>query len=106
MNSCIWCKKEVTANSLEHIIPEALGCPDTFVLNNYEICNECNNRFGNIDHALINAFDFFAFMSGIPRKKGKSPVISNKGNFYAHYVDGKPELHINMNKNRNYVRTI
>lgn len=98
MNLCIWCKKEVTKNSYEHIIPEALGCPDTFVLNNYEICNTCNNRFGNIDHALINAFDFFAFMSGVPRKKGKSPVISNKGNFYAHYVEGKPVIHINMNK--------
>lgn len=98
MNDCIWCKKEVTLNSLEHIIPEALGCPDGFVLNNYEICNTCNNRFGNIDHALINAFDFFAFISGVPRKNGKSPIISNKGNFYAHYVNGKPVFHINMNK--------
>jgi len=98
MSLCIWCKKEVTKNTLEHIIPEALGCPEDFVLKNGEMCNSCNGNLGNIDHALVNAFDIFAFLSGVPRKKGRKPKVDNKGNFYAHHTENGAEIHSNMNK--------
>lgn len=98
MSLCIWCKNTVTENTLEHIIPEALGCPECFILNNGEICNPCNNRFGHIDHALISAFDFQALLAGVSRKNGKKAVISNKGNFYAQQTDDGPIIHVNMNK--------
>jgi hypothetical protein len=33
MKPCIWCKKQSTSKqSIEHIIPESLGCPEAFVL--------------------------------------------------------------------------
>jgi len=42
--TCIWCKSEHTDRSVEHIVPESLGCPRELVLRNGEVCDVCNSR--------------------------------------------------------------
>lgn len=98
MSKCIWCSNESTGYHVEHIVPEPLGCPDNFVLTNEEVCIKCNNGLGHIDQAVIDDFDFSAFMAGIPRKGGKPPIISSRGNVKGTVSDSGPEISFNMEK--------
>lgn len=95
---CIWCKNEGGARSIEHIIPEALGCPDNFLLSNGEVCRKCNNDLAKLDKAIIDDFDFVAFMSGVPRKRGRPPVINSRGNVIGLIGPEGPKLHFNMDR--------
>jgi hypothetical protein len=72
MAVCIYCKKDSSnAQSLEHIIPETLGCRKT--LPKGYVCDSCNNYFSEIDkNILLNRY--IALHVGteqIPGKKGK-----------------------------------
>lgn len=96
MSTCIWCLNESIGNHVEHIVPEALRCPDDFFLTNKEICEGCNNGLGHIDQAVIDDFDFSAFMAGIPRKRGKPPIISSRGNVRGTVGKNGPEISFNM----------
>lgn len=93
---CIWCKNTVVEKVVEHIIPEPLGCPEDFLLQNKEICGRCNNNLGHLDQALIDEFDIFAFKNGIPRKKGKKPIINNRGNMVGKYIYDEKVIFLNM----------
>jgi HNH endonuclease len=94
---CIWCKAVNPPTSLEHIIPEALGCPKGFVLPGGIVCRDCNNGLAHLDQAVIDEFDFLTFMSGVPRKKGRSPEIRNRGNVIATKGAAGTEISFNMN---------
>ncbi len=96
MTSCIWCLQPSKAKAREHIIPEALGCPDGFWLENGEVCKSCNNKLAHLDQAVIDEFDTLLFLNGIPRKKNKPPVVSNRGNVTAYYNNNEPIYFINM----------
>jgi len=95
---CIWCKREGIPKSLEHIIPESLGCPEGFVFSNGEVCQKCNNNLGNVDQALLHEFEPMAFQAGIRRKKGKPPKVDSFPGFRAEVVDGEPTYYLNMEK--------
>ena len=73
---CIWCKKDFAKLSLEHAIPESLGCPAELELNDVA-CTKCNNGFGALDHALLKQFEIITVMHGVPRKKGRPPTIDS-----------------------------
>ncbi|MBX3628744.1 MAG: hypothetical protein KF908_02305 [Nitrosomonas sp.] len=77
---CIWCLQHANGKDEEHIIPEALGCPPGFVLPGTVVCRKCNNGLANLDSAVIDEFDFRAFMAGVPKKKGRPPAIRSRGN--------------------------
>lgn len=62
------------ARSLEHILPESLGCPKDFVLKN-GVCLRCNNKNSKLDRALLKPFELITVMKGIPRKRGRAPTI-------------------------------
>lgn len=96
MNTCIWCLNESIGNHVEHIVPEALGCPKNFFLTNKEICEGCNNGLGHIDQAVIDDFDLCAFMAGIPRKRGRPPIISSRGNVRGTVGNNGPVISFNM----------
>lgn len=96
MTSCIWCLKPSKGKAREHIIPEALGCPDGFWLKNGEVCESCNNKLAHLDQAVIDEFDILLFLNGIPRKKNKTAVVSNRGNFKADFNKNGPTIFINM----------
>jgi len=98
MPSCIWCLTENATPSLEHIIPEALGCPEGFVLTDGVVCKSCNNGLAHLDQAVIADFDMAAFFANVPRKGGRSPVIRGRGNLVATRGDNGPELSVNMEK--------
>lgn len=98
MALCIWCKKESAFNSIEHIIPEALWCPDGFYLKDGAVCRQCNNGLAHLDQAVADEFDILAFWSGVPRKKNKSPVVNNRGNLLGQYVKGNKTIFINMDR--------
>jgi hypothetical protein len=93
---CIYCKKEHTGKIPEHIIPESLGCPTNAILHNGEVCTICNLALGHkVDVHLKDAFDFLIFLHGIPRKKGKLPIIASRGNCRAEYINGGPYYFFN-----------
>lgn len=96
MDICIWCKQSNRAKSIEHIIPEAMGCPENFVLKNGEVCQSCNNKLGILDQSVINAFDLTIFMADIPRKRGKKPTVNSRGNMIAQWINGEQYISINM----------
>jgi hypothetical protein len=96
MNICIWCKKESEEYSKEHIIPEALGCPEGFELTAGEVCRRCNNGLAHLDQAIIDDFDILSFMWDIPRKKSKFPIIANRGNMIGRCTLTDKQILINM----------
>jgi HNH endonuclease len=96
MPRCIWCKKPNAGNHIEHIIPEAIGCPDDFVLKGGAVCGTCNNNLGHLDQAVVDEFDIPTFMAGVPRKGGRPPKISSRGNVFGTWDQSGPVIHINM----------
>ncbi len=99
MGICIWCKNEVKKFSVEHIIPEPIGCPKDFHLEKGDICNPCNNKLSKLDQAVIDEFDIASFMAGIPRKRNKTPLINNRGNLVGKYTEEGKAVFVNMERN-------
>ena len=81
--SCIWCLRESADTDVEHIFPEALGCPTHLTLPGSIVCKRCNNGLAHLDQVVVDDFDFLLFMNGIIRKRGRAPEISNRGNVFA-----------------------
>lgn len=54
LSTCIWCRQSVKDRIPEHIIPEAIGCPDGMVLDRGEVCGECNHRLAKLDRVLAD----------------------------------------------------
>lgn len=73
---CIWCLNEFERLSIEHGIPESLGCPEDFVLRNVT-CVTCNNTLGTVDQALLKQFEVATVVYGVRRKGGRRPTIDN-----------------------------
>ena len=72
MPTCIICRKEKEAFSVEHIIPDAIG--GCYLINN--VCKECNSILGtNVDIKLVNHIftKHIRFFDGITGKTGKKP---------------------------------
>lgn len=93
---CIWCLEHADGGHEEHIIPEAIGCPPGFVLPGTVVCRKCNNGLSDLDQAVIDEFDFSTFMAGVPRKKGRPPVIRSRGNVLATVEPSGPTYTFNM----------
>lgn len=98
MIRCIWCKQANESKSIEHIIPEALGCPTELVLSNGAVCTECNNGLAHLDQTVSDDFDVIAYMAGVTRKKGRLAEVRNRGNLLATNRDGKKDMSINMER--------
>lgn len=98
MPVCIWCKGVNASTAVEHIIPEALGCPEGFVLSDGTVCQSCNNGLAHLDQAVIEDFDILAFMNGVPRKKGRPPEIRSRGNMIGTRGPDGNEFSINMER--------
>lgn len=95
-DTCIWCLKNADGKDEEHIIPEALGCPQGFVLPGTVVCRKCNNGLADLDSAVIDEFDFLMFMAGVPRKKGRPPAIRSRGNVIGTIDNAGPAISFNM----------
>ncbi len=93
---CIWCLGPTAGGHEEHIFPEAIGCPPGFVLPSTTVCRKCNNGLGHLDKAVADEFDFLAFMASVPRKGGKPPIISSRGNVLASIESTGPTYSFNM----------
>lgn len=94
--TCIWCGG-APADSLEHIAPEALGCPPNFVLPR-GVCTKCNQRNGRLDRALLTPFEIVTVLKGIPRKKGKRPTVDGFSSLSSSYNEDGPIFYINREK--------
>lgn len=93
---CIWCKRSDRKRSIEHIIPESLGCPPELILKRGEVCQKCNNRLAHLDKAIVDDFDFLIYMNSIPRKRGRPPEIRSRGNVIGTHDKSGPALFFNM----------
>lgn len=97
LRQCIWCRRLTTDREPpEHIVPEAIGCPEDFVLRNGEVCASCNHGLGHLDQALVQDLEVYAAMAGVPSRKGRSSRISGYGNVVADQVGGKLTYFFNM----------
>jgi hypothetical protein len=96
MLRCIWCTKLNATAAVEHIIPEALGCPEGFVLKDGAVCESCNNNLGHLDQAVLDELDMFVFMAGVRGKRGRRPKINSRGNMLGAWEDSRPVFHINL----------
>lgn len=97
--TCIWCKTSTGEPSVEHIIPEGLGCPEGFVLSGGVVCRACNNGLAHLDRVLIDDFDFFLVQAGMKTKKGKARTINSRGHVWAgRKSDEGFSLHVNMGR--------
>lgn len=94
--TCIWCGTS-PAISLEHIAPDALGCPTEFVLE-HGVCAKCNRKNGRLDRALLTPFELITVIKGIPRKKRKKPTVDGYGSLASGYDANGPVLYINREK--------
>lgn len=93
---CIWCAKKPGV-SLEHIAPDALGCPQDFVLVQ-GVCADCNQRNGRLDRALLVPFEIITVVKGIPRKRGKKPTVDGFSSIASGYDENGPAFYINREK--------
>jgi hypothetical protein len=91
---CIWCGKAIHEPSLEHILPESMGCPPEFVLDG-DVCVKCNNDLARLDRALLRPFELIAFLGNVPRKRGKRPSLDSLGAMRGRYTAAGPEIAIN-----------
>lgn len=98
MAQCIWCLNNDAPAAVEHIIPEALGCPDGFILSKGEVCRACNNGLAHLDQAVIDDFDLLTYINNVPRKKGRPPEIRNRGNMVGTKGSTGKIVSINMNR--------
>lgn len=78
--TCIFCHTEINKQSIEHIVPEALG--NKFYLLFNEICSNCNNNFSSFEKSAVTSGMLLIERanSGIKTKKGKNAkgVVDNK----------------------------
>ncbi len=93
METCIWCGSS-PASSLEHILPDALGCPPNFVLAT-GVCEPCNHKNGQLDRALLTPFEIVTVIKGIPRKKGRRPTIDGFSSLASSHDENGPVLYVN-----------
>lgn len=91
--TCIWCGGSPAA-SLEHIAPDALGCPEDFVLTK-GVCSRCNHRNGRLDRALLTPFEIMTVPKGVPRKRGKKPTIDGSASIFSDYDENGPVIYMN-----------
>jgi len=90
---CLWCGS-TPAVSLEHILPDALGCPPDFVLNE-GVCKKCNFANGKLDRAVLKPFELITVVKGSPRKKGKRPTVDGFSTVSSGYDENGPTIFIN-----------
>lgn len=94
---CIWCGAATTGHEPpEHIVPEAIGCPEDFVLRNGEVCASCNHGLAHVDQALVHDLEVYALMAGVPRKRGRGAKVSSYGNLHAEVKKGHADFFFNM----------
>lgn len=60
---CIYCKKEITEPSEEHLFPKAFGCSKSYKLDC--VCKNCNNKLGN---ELVNYMSYDS-IEGVMKKR-------------------------------------
>jgi hypothetical protein len=95
MATCIFCRGRSDNAPPEHIIPEALGCPETAVLSHDEVCGRCNNGLAYLDQALLNSLDIPRLLVGQKGKRGRGPFVDGRRNISATVKDGELSLFIN-----------
>jgi hypothetical protein len=76
---CIFCKQDSSnSKSVEHIIPESLGCKE-HILGKGIVCDKCNNYFAReVEKPFLedNTIKLLRFDEGLESKKGKVPPVS------------------------------
>lgn len=94
VSPCIWCGSTIFEPSIEHVLPDSLGCPPDFVLRDC-VCRPCNNGLAVIDQALLKQFEIMTFIKGVRRKKGRAPTVEAWPSVRGRHKNGRPELSIN-----------
>jgi hypothetical protein len=93
---CIWCLKPARDKDVEHIFPDAFGCPPHLTLPGTTVCRACNNGLAHLDQVVADDFDFLAVMNGIRRKGGRRAELMSRGNVYAASTADGPNIFFNL----------
>lgn len=76
MKTCLFCKAQSPATTVEHIIPESLGNDD--LLLSGEVCDKCQNYFGKeVENYVLTKtpLAFWRSFLGIRTKRGELPYV-------------------------------
>lgn len=91
---CIWCGAKEYTPSLEHILPDSIGCPPGFLLEK-DMCKKYNNNLAHLDRAHLRQFELITFLGNIPRKGGKRPSLNSDASLQGRHTSAGPEIHLN-----------
>lgn len=94
-NLCIWCLNPSADTDLEHVFPEALGCPEHITLPGTVVCRKCNNDLAHLDQIVAADFDFLTFMHRVPKKGGRPAAIDSRGNVLGKINGSNSEIFFN-----------
>ena len=94
--TCIWCWGDARDAPPEHVVPEALGCPPEWILEE-GACSACNHGpLATLDGVLAHSFDVLRVKAGMKGKRGRPATIAGRGNMKGTSNDGNTTLAINM----------
>jgi len=79
VKTCIICLSNNQPESVEHIVPRALGNIH-YVLPKGKVCKRCNNRFSRSEHAVMNSQAWLA-------ERRKFGLISDRSTVHAHDLE-------------------
>jgi HNH endonuclease len=91
--TCIYCKRTDVQFNREHVIPEAFGTygADTMLLNNNEVCSDCNTTLGrDLDQILSrDSFEAMIRANSLPQEQGAGERFSPR-RAWLHVPDKEP----------------
>ena len=77
MSKCIFCHREHTDETVEHIIPRTLGNIH-YILPKGDVCGRCNNRFAKYEQKVLNSDVFIEERRRLNLLKPTNEVIPHK----------------------------
>lgn len=99
---CIWCGWFDPKPAVEHIIPDAFGCPPELVFKKGEVCSGCNNKLSRLDRHLAEQLEMHRLFAGLPAKGGKPPTVASCPNATGWIGPDGPVVHVNMERERRW----
>lgn len=82
---CIFCQREHTDTTIEHIIPRSLGNIH-YILPKGKVCSQCNHRFSKYENRVLSSEAFLRERSKLNLIKSNSEITAFKATRFDYQV--------------------